>query len=352
MFKRKDYLAIDLGSQVLKGVLFSLLANRQVRLRSYAEEDLGPGEIDFTAQTLERYRESLEHLLKSLAARPGEVILALPVHHLTFLENRLTYRRKVASEPVTDQELKNLFFYAQSRFLERVKKQDESLLFVGGALSRLCLDERESKIVGRRGRELEVGVINSFAPTYLVSFARALLPGVADQALSFFVPALGLRGGEKHLLVIDSGAAKISFVEIDQDLIRSVKILPLGGLDLTCALAHGRKLERAEEDKKKGFLPKDDTFPELLARGLNLVKRTDESTAALLAGRSWHPLIDEEVRHRLTGTVLTERELNRELGLIEELPVALSAAARFSLFEEEESPQRLFQRIANLVSTK
>jgi len=348
---KQDFIVFDLGSQIPKGAAFVVLASRQARLLSYGEEGLDIAEELFypPGQT---YSNSLQRMLRQLTKKENfSLILCLPLHHLIWQRRKTVYRRKPSLEPLSSQELKNLFFYVQSRLLERNRRERPDLFFVAGALSELKLDGQERELLGARGRELEFTIINSFAPHYLIDFTKTAFPFLASERISFFVFPLGIRGKQdKPLLIVDSGAAKISLTELSADLVRNVEILPLGGIDFTYALARkGENLASAEQRKVEGSWSTSEDLSALIEISLGTVKDYDEKTQALLCGRSWPGYLEEEIRRKVAGEIFWEKELNEELALFPELPLPISAAMRFSLFSEEDTPQRLFQRVAATV---
>jgi len=347
---KQDFVVFDLGSQVPKGASFVLLSSRQARLMAYGEDDRGPREEDFVSPT-EDYVASLRQILDKLTRKDNfSLIISLPLHHLIWKSKKVAYRRKPSIEPLNPQELKNLFFYIQSRVIERMRRNMSDLFFVAGALSGFKLDGREVAW-GAKGRDLELSFLYAFMPRYLVDFTKAAFPTVSGDRISFFVFPLGIRGKGKKLLVVDSGAAKISFTEIISDLVSRLELLPLGGVDFTYALARkGESLEKAESRKKEGAWKETGDLNELVESALSLIEGYDEGTSALLSGRSWPLFLEETVRKKLSGDVFWERELNEELGFFPELPLAISAAMRYSLFLEEDTPQRLFQRIASITA--
>ncbi len=344
---KQDFVVLDLGSQVPKGASFVVTRGR-ARLLSYTEEDLGPREESFTLVESD-YTKALVDILDRLTVGSDfTLILSLPLHHLVFLSKEVQYTRQSSFEPVSAQELKNLFFYWQSRFVERIKKEKEGLFFVAGALSTLRLDQKD-EILGCKGKNLTFSLIQAFAPRYLINFIRTAFSGIKGDKISFFCFPLGLKGREKKLLVVDSGAAKLGLTEIQGELVRNVTVVPWGGLDITHALLKkGESLPAAEARKKRGEWPQKKLLADLLELVLASLPPSDEATQVLLAGRSWPEPWEAELRQRIAGHLYYERELNQELGLPPELPLSVSSAMRFTLFEQEESPQRLFQRITAL----
>lgn len=272
--KEEQYLALDIGSQTVKSLLFSVSENGQARIIAggkIVRQDAKPWEgiladpyelISNCSRAIRSLNKVLLKDIKTIVGTSGETIRG-EVTTVRFV-------RENPKEKIDLLELKNILQKIQWRAYEKIKRKlsletgcpENEIRLISALVQKIIVDGYSvGDPSGLQGKEIVVSVFNSYAPSghieVIEQIGQALDLKIFYIASESFALAKALNVemffGEEGAILLDIGSAVTSVSLIRRGSYEGTKIFAMGGSNFTKRIANelGIGFWEAEEIKLK-----------------------------------------------------------------------------------------------------
>lgn len=268
---QERFIALDIGTEVAKA-LVCLPREDEIEVTAVARKRQQRGNMSEGAiSDLEGVGETLKRAVRYAGesadgSEPTQVIANISGNLVRGIKSSIEYVRPHPDDPVTDNEVKNLFHHLRWKTKERVRKQltkelNNPQLDVGlvhASLSSLMIDgQTVEKLTGFKGRKITAVMFGSYAPMTQIEAIKSLVEKLGKQVIGIFAQsypvarAMSIRDQSQNAIVIDVGGGTTDVSVVRNGIIEGSKSFNIAGRAFTERLAISQEMDwhRAEEIK-------------------------------------------------------------------------------------------------------
>lgn len=275
------FISLDIGTEFIKTLIVEISEDkafvRGVGRQRQKLTDMSGGGVTSIGGVIKNCESALEQAASQAGILPDNVIIGMAGELVKGTTTTVKYTRSLPKTKISSSELEQIIAKVQQRAFDRARKvlayetgrEEVDVKLVNAAIAKIEIDGYKiTNPIGFQGKEIEVGIYNSFAP--IVQFGA--LQTVADDldlnlmaiVAEPYAVAKCLGANEVQdfsAIFIDIGGGTTDIALVDNGGLIGTKMFALGGRAFTkrvCDVVGGNFLE-AEKTKinySAGNLPK------------------------------------------------------------------------------------------------
>ncbi len=269
--KVQAYLGLDIGSSSVKAVIFKL-ENEKIIVLGFGErvqdsKVMYEGLIKDVHQVSTNCDLAITQAALQSGIRPSETVMGVSGEQVKGFTTIVQFERSNPEAKISEKEMVNIITKVQEtayrnslkKYREELGNQDLEIKLVNAALTHIIIDgERVEEPLGFRGRKIQVGVYNAYAPLVQLSNLQKIaselgLELMAIAAEPYALAETVIASHEKHFeaLLIDVGGSTTDVVLIkDQDVL----VTKMFGIGVDCVreeISRAFDISESEAEKLK-----------------------------------------------------------------------------------------------------
>ena len=271
--KEQAYLALDIGSEAVKAMVFNLERSR-VNILGYgkhyhSQHAINEGVIKDLSQVIENCELAIAQASLQAGIRPGEAIIGVCGEQVKGFTAIVQFERSKPKVKISEKEMNNIIKKVQEaahkrslkKFRQEIGRDDLEIKLVNAALTHIMIDgERVDDPIGFRGIKMQVGVFNAYAPLVQLSNLQRIASHLGLEIMALAAEPYTLAEAiipDEDLtfeaLIIDIGGSTTDVIVVQHQDVAAAKMFSLGGQAVTKEIeeAFGIPYEEAEELKAK-----------------------------------------------------------------------------------------------------
>lgn len=267
------YLALDIGSEFAKAVIFSW-DQEKLNVLGYGKHahnlsSFSEGIIKDLGQLIENCELAITQASLQAGVRPAEAVIGISGEQVKGFMTIVQFERSKPEVKISDKEMKGIIEKVQEvayensleKFRQEVGKHNLEVKLVNAALTHIMLDgERVEDPLGVSGTRMQIGVFNAYAPLVQLSNLQKIaselgveIMGIAAEPYTLAEAIIPEDDLSFEALIIDIGGSTTDVVVVQHQDVIGTKVFPLGGQAVTQEISQAFEIpyEEAEELKEK-----------------------------------------------------------------------------------------------------
>lgn len=264
-------ISLDIGTEFVKALVFEVVDEHGVvkgcgRERQRLSDMQGGGVTDI-AGVIRTASRALNEAFDQAKMAPEQVIVGIAGELVKGSTMTTTYTRKKPNEPISQHELQEIIHTAQKQILEKSHKElawetgyaEIDVSLVNSAVVTVKIDGyRISNPIGFQGRQVEVGIYTSYAPTVHQGALQSIVDGLGLDLISIATEPYAVarcfgqeEAGDLSSIFIDVGGGTTDLAVVRAGGLEGTRMFALGGRVFTKRIATSLKVPFAEAEEIK-----------------------------------------------------------------------------------------------------
>ncbi|KKP69280.1 hypothetical protein A2X44_02730 [candidate division CPR3 bacterium GWF2_35_18] len=271
--KDKAYLALDIGSEFVKAVVFNVKEGK-VNVLGYGKHrqdstSMHEGLIKDLTQVTENCELAITQAALQAGIRPAEAVVGIAGEQVRGFTTLIQFERAKPDQKISEKEMTNIiekiqetsYINSLDQMKEEIGNEDLEIKLVNAALTHIMIDgERVEDPLGFRGKKIQVGVFNAYTSLVYLSHLQKIASKLEVEILAIAAEPYTLAEGimpeddlDYESLVIDIGGSTTDVVVIRHQDVVSTKMFALGGQIVTKEISEAFQIpyDEAEDLKNK-----------------------------------------------------------------------------------------------------
>lgn len=271
--QNKAYLALDIGSEFVKAVIFNL-KDSKINILGFGlhREDatsIESGIIKDLSELIDNCELAITQASLQAGIRPVEAVIGISGEQVKGFTTIIEFERAKPDQKISQKEMNNIAEKVQEvayensleKFREEIGNSDLEIKLINGALTYIMIDgERVNDPVGFQGKKMQVGVFNAYAPLVQLSSLQKISLSLGLDVLAIAAEPYCLAEAvipetelEFEAMILDLGGSTTDLIVIQHQDVVGTKVFTIGGQALTFEIATLFEIpyEEAEDLKYK-----------------------------------------------------------------------------------------------------
>lgn len=264
-------LSLDIGTEFVKALVFEVEDERgrvvgQARARQRLS-DIQGGAVTDIAGVISTARKAVIEAFDQAGEQPEQVVVGI-AGELVKGNTTTTYAtRKKPNTPISEQELREIINHAQQETLQKSRKDlawesgyaEIDVQLVNSAVVGVKIDGyRVTNPLGFQGRQVEVSIYTSYAPSVHLGAVQAIVEGLELDLISIATEPYAVarcfghdESNDVSSIFIDVGGGTTDIAVVRSGGLEGTKMFALGGRVFTKRIANSLKITFPEAEKIK-----------------------------------------------------------------------------------------------------
>ncbi len=262
--------SLDIGTEFVKVLVFEVDDGRGKVLGTARQRqrlsDMQGGAVTDIAGVIHTAGKALQEAFAQAHYQPEQAVVGIAGELVKGSTTTTTAIRKKPQEPISEAELKDIISAAQRQTLNKSHKDlawetgysEIDVQLVGSAVVSVKIDGyRVSNPLGFQGRQVEVGIYTSYAPSVHLGAVQTIVEGLGLDLISIATEpyavarCLGGESGDISSIFIDVGGGTTDIAVVRSGGLEGTKMFALGGRVFTKRIASSLKVSFAEAEDIK-----------------------------------------------------------------------------------------------------
>ena len=264
-------LSLDIGTEFVKVLVFEI-ENEQGHIIGQARQrqrltDMQGGTVTDISGVINTASKAIQAAFDQAGCQPEQVVVGIAGELVKGNTTITTAVRKKPNIPISEQELKEIISNAQKETLQKSRKDlawesgysEIDVQLVNSAVVSVKIDGyRITNPLGFQGRQVEVGIYTSYAPTVHLGAIQAIVEGLDLDLLSIATEPYAVArcfGQDEAIdissIFIDIGGGTTDIAVVRSGGLEGTKMFALGGRVFTKRIAAMLKVPFTEAEKIK-----------------------------------------------------------------------------------------------------
>jgi len=257
--KEKDqyYVALDVGTEVVKALIFKVEGDKAVVIGAGKQRqklgDMQAGAVTDIAGVVANCSRALGRAEEMAGVRPEQVIIGIAGELVKGTTTSVHYERLNPNAKIDLAELKNIIHKVQWKAFDRVRSQlawetgypEIDVKLVNAAIVDVRIDGyRVTNPIGFQGKDVTVGIFNAFAPLVHLGALQTIASELELDLISIAAEPYAVarcmgteEGSEFSAIFIDIGGGTTDIAVVRNGGVEGTKMFALGGRAMTKKLA-------------------------------------------------------------------------------------------------------------------
>lgn len=266
-------LIVDIGTELVKALVCRVDAEAgKMRIYGVGKQkqrlgDMYNGGIIDIENVMNNVRRAVQEAEQQAKMRTQQVVLGIAGELVKGTTITVEYERERPDDTITLSELRNLVHKVQWRAYERARKElsfetgysEVEVKLVHSSLVDIRIDSyRVANPIGFKGRHVQVGIFNAFAPLVHFESLVAIAEGLQRELLSVIVEPYSVSrcfemedGGDMSAIFIDIGGGSTDVALVQNGGIIGTKMYGIGGRVFTKRISKQFHVPFLEAEKMK-----------------------------------------------------------------------------------------------------
>lgn len=266
-------LVVDIGTELVKALVCRVDADiGKMTIRGVGKQkqrlgDMYNGGIIDIENVMHNVRRAVQEAEEAAKMRTNQVVLGIAGELVKGTTITVEYERERPDDTITLSELRNLVHKVQWKAYEKARKElsfetgysEVEVKLVHSSLVDIRIDSyRVANPIGFKGRHVQVGIFNAFAPLVHFESLIAISEGLQRELLSVIVEPYAVSrcfemedGGDMSAIFIDIGGGSTDVALVQNGGIVGTKMYGIGGRVFTKRISKHFHVPFLEAEKMK-----------------------------------------------------------------------------------------------------
>lgn len=263
--------ALDIGTEFVKVLVFEVDEQGGTVIGQGRERqrlsDMHGGAVSDIPGVIATANRALQSAFEEAHANPDQAIVGIAGELVKGTTSSTITTRKQPKKPMSEQELKDIIATAQKEVLFRSRRDlaqetgyaEIDVQLVSSAVVSVTIDGyRVSNAIGFQGRQVEVGIYTSYAPTVHLGAVQTIVEGLGLDLISIATEPYAVarcfgsqESGDVSSIFIDVGGGTTDIAVVRTGGLEGTKMFALGGRVFTKRIASHLKVPFYEAEEIK-----------------------------------------------------------------------------------------------------
>jgi len=269
---KKHYaIALDIGTEFVKVLVFRLEDNKAfvvgVGKQRQGLTDMQGGHVTDIAGVSANCEKALEQAFQMAGVAPEQCVIGIAGELVKGATTTVHYHRADPDKNITLEELKNIIGQVQEKSFEKTRadlawetgQEEPNVKLVNSAIVDVKIDGfKVNNPVGFQGKDVEVGIYNSFAPVLHLSALQTVAENLGLDLLAVAAEPYAVArcvgmddSADFSSIFIDIGGGTTDIAVVRSGGLDGTKMFAIGGRVFTKAIADALELTFADAERLK-----------------------------------------------------------------------------------------------------